>query len=529
VAKAEENLVLHSQAFANSAWGVNGATKTSTTTTDPAGGATALTLTKTAEHPNSLRQFTSAPCASRTYTISCWLKGTAGETVRLYMDNVTNQTLGTNITLTATWALYSFTGTFNSTTASASCGVAFNSGTTATAVDVAFFQLEERSAVTAYTPTTTQPITNYVPVLLSAANNVARFDHNPVTGESLGLLIEEQRTNLLVRSEEFENTSWFKLRASISASNTVIAPDGTLTGDRLQEDTTANLSHWVRQTVSVTSGTTYTWSVYLKNDNRRYAQLTLGDNAVAFGSAFIVLDLQNGTIISSGAAVLASTISPVGNGWYRASVTAAAIATTSSAYAYVLLHNETTTTYTGDGFSGIYIWGAQLEAGAFPTSYIPTVASQVTRSADAASMTGANFSSWYRADEGTLYGEAVTRTNVAIFTAWDGTQNNRVAIASRASGIIGSSGFVIYNNTAQTAFTFTHANNNKVALAYANNDVATTLNGAAVQLDTSASIPSTNQAVIGFDGAARVTGWIRKIAYYPKRLANAELQALTQN
>jgi hypothetical protein len=144
-------------------------------------------------------------------------------------------------------------------------------------------------------------------------------------------------------------------------------------------------------------------------------------------------------------------------------------------------------------------------------------------------MTGANFSSWFRADEGTLYGEAVTRTNVTIFTAWDGTQNNRVAIASRASGINGSSGFVIYNNTVQTAFTFTHANNNKVALAYANNDVATTLNGAAVQSDTSASIPSTNQAVIGFDGAARVTGWIRKLAYYPKRLANAELQALTQN
>ena len=75
-----------------------------------------------------------------------------------------------------------------------------------------------------------------------------------------------------------------------------------------------------------------------------------------------------------------------------------------------------TVTYDGNGTSGIYLWGAQLEEGAFPSSYIPTTTAAATRSADVASITGTAFSGWYRQDEGTFYGEATGLSGGATIT-----------------------------------------------------------------------------------------------------------------
>jgi hypothetical protein len=109
-------------------------------------------------------------------------------------------------------------------------------------------QLEQRASVTAYTPTTTQPITNFVPVLQTAVNNQARFDHDPVSGESLGLLIEEQRTNLVINSEQFE--LWTSVGTSIDI-NTTVAPDGTQTADTMRETGSTSLSHRRQSTITI--------------------------------------------------------------------------------------------------------------------------------------------------------------------------------------------------------------------------------------------------------------------------------------
>jgi len=388
-------------------------------------------------------------------------------------------------------------------------------------------QLEARSQATAYIATTTQPITNYIPVLQTVANNVARFDHNPVTGESLGLLVEEQRTNLLERSEEFDNAYWTKTASSITA-NTIVAPDGTLTSDALVENT-ATAAHQLSRSVSFVSGTTYTVSVYAK-PNGRNIRLSFGSSAFTVGQ-IVNFNLSAGTgAVVSGTPTFSITL--VGNGWYRCTLTATATVTTTTSVAFVAL-SGTSATYTGDGYSGIYVWGAQLEAGAFPTSYIPTVASQVTRSADAASMTGANFSSWYRADEGTLYTEAnkLFAASGYVYSITDGTLTNEI----RQTWGGNNNRFleITTNSVSQSSLSFSSAYINgvfvKTAHAYKFNDIAASVDSATVATDTSAIIPAVNQMQVG----ARVTNitsnnsTIKKLAFYPKRLTNAQLQSLT--
>ena len=381
-------------------------------------------------------------------------------------------------------------------------------------------QLEQRDTVTAYTPTTTQRITNYVPTLLTAPSNVARFDHNPVTGESLGLLVEEQRTNLFLQSETF-GSSWSKTRCSITA-NTVVAPDGTLTGDKLVEDTTAINSHVAGQVGGIT-GVVSALSVYAKAAERQFITILHG--------GISIFDLSNGVVSFVGAGNTPS-ITDVGDGWYRCTVVGTA---PSTSYIGTAL-TGTSYLYTGDGYSGVYIWGAQLEAGAFPTSYIKTVASQVTRAADSASMTGTNFSDWYRADEGTLYAEAAISANPVdgrvLVEVGDGTSSNRMNI-SRGGSSNQTNAILIALGTTQAAITtlpsFILNVNSKATLAYKTNDFASSSNNNTVGTDTSGIIPVVNKLEIGATntGIARWNGTIKKLAYYPQRLTNTQLQALT--
>jgi hypothetical protein len=169
---------------------------------------------------------------------------------------------------------------------------------------------------------------------------------------------------------------------------------------------------------------------------------------------------------------------------------------------------------------------------AFASSYIKTEGSQVTRSADAASMTGANFSSWYRADEGTLYGEGAQLqgavTNRMSFIS-DGTVSNYIANNINASA--NNSGAVLANGVAQVSLGDSLAQSGvfyRQAIAYAVNDFAFTRNGAAVSTDSSGIVPVVNTLGIGnLLTTTTGSGHIRKIAYYPKRLADAEIVALT--
>jgi hypothetical protein len=446
-AKAEQNLLLQSQDFTTS-WGATNLTVTANTTTAPDGTSTAETFDDgTATGAHNANQLISGIQGNTTYVFSCFLKNVNRQFATLSVSDSPATYAGAKFDLNA--------GTAGSTAANGSgwsvtsssitsagnswyrCVLVFvpastvtsftvrvgtaTDGTTFTAnergqesytgtnsqIYVWGAQLEQRSSVTAYTATTTQAITNYIPVLLTAASGVARFQHNPTTDESLGLLIEEARTNLLVQSQDFDTAGWTKSNCSITA-NTVVAPNGILTGDKVVENTAASVTHVVQQaSITITAGASVTLSLYVKAAERNRFEMRIinaGDRLIA------EFNTTTGTVTNSyvtGTSTLSgATITNVGNSWYRITVSGVVNASSTSVTAQLFMQdNSGSNTYTGDGYSGIYIWGAQFEAGAFPTSYIATTAATVTRNADAASMTGSNFTSWYNQGEGAVYTE----------------------------------------------------------------------------------------------------------------------------
>jgi hypothetical protein len=533
VAKAEENLVKFSGDLTNAVWekSINGSATTPIVTagqTDPAGGSTAFRIqaTRLDDSSASLSVIQQSLPSAAPKTNSIWIKSNTGVSQSVCFGF----TVETAITATTDWQRLSIF------TTNISFASTFRIGTrgavnTDQSVDILVWQpqSEQRSAVTAYTPTTTQPITNYIPTLLSAPANVARFDHNPTTGESLGLLVEEQRTNLVLRSEEFNDAGWTKTRSSITA-NTIVAPDGTLTGDKLVEDLTSINDHYISGSASVTSGTTYTASAYVKKAERGFALLALVNG---FPTTSIQINLTSGAVTTGTGTPLNSFSQNVGNGWFRVGFSLASNATTTTSvriYASTdgLWNNRF---YTGDGYSGIYIWGAQLEAGAFPTSYIKTEASQVTRSADSASMVGSNFSSWYRQDEGTVYGEFMNNGVNSTIADFSVASGNPTSISLYTQGT--NANFYLFANGSIQANIISGAylakTNTKLCGAYKVDNVAASSLGKPAVLDTSAYIPQAlAQFFIGRNPSTSfLNGYIKKIAYYPARLSNENLVALT--
>lgn len=527
--KAEENLLLRSQDY-SATWTVTNLTPV-TGKTAPDTTSTATEFTASAGNATLTQSVTAV---AGDYTFSVWLRRVTGTG----NVDISANSGGTWVTqsITSTWTRFSVTQTLPAGARTPGVRVV-SSGD---AIEVWGAQMELRDAVTAYTPTTTQPITNYIPALQTAASGVARFDHDPVTVESLGLLIEEQRTNLLTYSEDFGNAVWTNTRSS-EITNIAVAPDGTLTATKFIEDTTASSSHAIFRAVagyvSFTSGSVYTFSCFVKKAERDGCRLAFNSSAFTT-NIYAHFNLNNGAITLKSNEITASA-TDVGNGWWRLAITATATITASAPVSIFILSDAgQTLVYTGNGYSGIYIWGAQLEAGEFPTSYIKTEGSQVTRSADAASMTGANFSSWYRQDEGTFYGNYIGVNNVSggtrrlIEVGIVDSSLNRFVLGYASTAT--SRWLTVTNSVTQAdvSVAATQGSSVKCAAAYKVNDIQQAANGTLGVADVNAVIPLVSAMQIGSDfsvsGSATLNGHIRKLAFYPKRLTDAQLQALTR-
>jgi hypothetical protein len=219
-------------------------------------------------------------------------------------------------------------------------------------------------------------------LIASSAANIPRIDH--FGGGCPALLSELSRANILTYSEQLNNAIWVKQSATVSA-NATTAPDGTTTADKLIE-TAVNDIHVAVQDV-VISASSLTASAFLKQSEIRYAIMVIS-NAVDKNFA-VFFDLQAGVVvgnftsIGAYAAPTSSKIENYGNGWYRCSVTATnAFATPNLAIYLNRSGTDSGLSYLGDGTSGLFVWGAQMEAGLFNTSYNPTVATAVTRAID---------------------------------------------------------------------------------------------------------------------------------------------------
>ena len=369
--------------------------------------------------------------------------------------------------------------------------------------------------------------------LQTATSGTPRFDHDPATGASRGLLIEEERTNLFQRSAEFDNAYWTKTGllafGSGSTADAIAAPDGTTSAELIVQNAN-NSAHNVNRSVGVTAGTAYTLSVFAKA--KESTVLLLSMSAVGFtASTRCWYDLSTGAIGSTNGTPTATSIQNVGNGWYRCSISKTATADVSTEFNIVIAQsNGVAGSYTGDGTSGLYIWGAQLEAAAFPTSYIPTTSATATRAEERAEIT--SIGSFYNASEGTMFAEysSITTLNQPAFTFDNSSEAERLLLHANASGI--PTFFTASSNTTQASIgigsAITANTVIKLAAAAKVDDFQAARGGTLGTADTSGVMPTVSRMMIGRRATAvPLSGHIRKVAYWPRRLSNTLLQQLT--
>jgi len=354
-------------------------------------------------------------------------------------------------------------------------------------------------------------------VLQTATTDEPRFTHNPATGESLGLLVEGAATNLLQKSDDFGDAYWTKFDATIS-SNAIVAPDGTLTGDKFVEDSGAGKFPQVYKTGVAASNVTHTLSIYAKAGERNWIVV---NNNSGFGSYRAWFNLSTGTVGTVDAGITAD-IHDCGDGWYRCEVARETAIFAAQLAAVQIAPGDGVQSYTGDGSSGLYIWRMQFEVGSKATSSIKTEASTVTRAADSASMTGTNFSSWFNASEGTFVLDAVGyESGQSIVAAQNAAVTNYMDLAWRTSGLTLTLANIVDGGVNQASLSGLSAGSNKTALAYRNNDFALSANGGAPTADSSGAVPSVDRLVFYANST------IKRLAYYPRRLPDAQLQAIT--
>jgi hypothetical protein len=377
-------------------------------------------------------------------------------------------------------------------------------------------------------------------VLQSAAIDVPRLDYNPATLAARGLLIEEARTNLLLRSEDFA-TTWSALNVTV-ATNNANSPAGTLTADTITP-AASTAAHLISQSVTVTASTAYSASVFVKSDGAPFVQIAY-DNGASVG-AFMNVNLSTGAItrgpeLAGGATSATGSVTNIGNGFYRIVVGATHTGTTGRVLISPLpageslagLNPSTTTAATDK----IILWGAQIEAGAFPTSYIPTTTTALTRAADVASVN--TLSPWYNSASGTLYVQGIlvggTAANFPYQSALVGSNVNNDSIGVNWTAASGQVRFTVRSGGVAQADVTAGSNKSagssyKIAGRYAANDFQAAIDGSLGTPDTSGSVPTITALSLGgpvsFQIGASV--WLQRVTYYPRGLANAELQGIT--
>jgi hypothetical protein len=528
-AKVEENLLTYSQEFDNAAWVKSQSSITANSTTAPDGTSTADTLTDNSAAGTYHYAYQVASFVyGTTYVLSCYAKNNNGQYIGLSAQNDVNSYAG------ATFDLVN--GTFNTNQAgtgwfaSASmtsvgngwyrCVVAITSGITLSvaiqiyrsnsssgptgygmvaytgsgqSVYIWGAQLEQRSSATAYTATTTQAITNYIPKLLTAGANQPRFDHNPTTGESLGLLIEEQRTNSVTNSDM--QAGWSIPNAGYTYADKVIAPDGSLISS-INKNSTYQL---IRQgsVFNPAVSATYTVSFWAK--------------AISGSNPTVSFDL--GDLTGSGTAITTT--------WTRYSFTQAVTAgATPHSFLDITLPDNVT----------IALWGVQVETGASMTSYIATTSTATTRNADTWVIPNTHFTKIYNFAEFSIYLELARNYATAIdSTIWQiGTGTGNIQMYQyRNSGYVYLYGARNNHSTLEasisTTTTVLSTAYAKIAGSFKTNNFNLVINSVVLGTDTTGQIPTEVTEFIG----GNLPGYYKKIMIYPILVTNAQLQALT--
>jgi hypothetical protein len=406
--------------------------------------------------------------------------------------------------------------------------------------------LDSRFTFTRSTTATFINSSGYVESIGAAASNdptKARFDYNPTTLTANGLLIEGSATNLIYWSESFDTTgaainwNWSALNVTRGTVTTTAPSGSSATVVKIQETTATGLHAPLIVYGSLTSSV-YTVSLFAKAVERQY--LSLFDNGGSAANAMFNLS-GNGTVVSESTAGIA-TITPYPNGWYR--ITMRTPTLTNINLQFRLSTDGSVTSYQGELNSGVYIWGAQLEAGSGgASSYISTGASQVTRAADTCIAASTGFSSWFTGGTtGTFYADwfggvrGITSTVRTVLSTSDVTGRHLHLQQTAAAGNLKVADFGAANSVT-TSNSITSGARTKGAFSFSGSTVNLTLNGGTVATSSSIAFStaptylvlggtSTNGSTIT-DATVLLNGSIRAIKYWPSVLPTATLQSLT--
>ena len=379
--------------------------------------------------------------------------------------------------------------------------------------------------------------------LLRTVNaGVPRFEHDPLTGICKGLLVEPSVTFLDTNSEQLDSASWAKNHLSVTP-NATTAPDGATTADKLYEDTAATAQHAVWLPNYSATNVTLTGQVCVKAAERTQITIYVSNGTTHFlGASF---DLATGLFIaqrvygSGDYSGLTYTIEKLPGGYYLISITLNKSAVNSNNIFTIELMKDSNANYTGDGVSGLYIWGAKFYAGTGPTSYLPTTAAGVTRAADLCTVDVTqlkrNGNALWSGKEGTLVVEFQRKINVQAGSypgvcSLNTDSSNRISILLNGdSQTVGcsarnSSGW----QASLIAGAFAKGSPGKVAFAFASSDFATAMNGTIGQKSTSGVLPSVTTLNVGFDGISNyLNGTVKSLKLYNRRIADADLVALS--
>ncbi len=369
----------------------------------------------------------------------------------------------------------------------------------------------------------------------TVADTSSRLNYDLLNGKVVNCphyLLEPASTNIIEYSEDFSNSAWTKSNTTIT-SNSIISPDGTLNASTLT-DNTANGIHRLRDSVSLSASTDYSLSVFAKKGTLSNIQLALINTANSNTSSR-VFDLENGVLGESltNQTLSNSKITDYGNGWFKCEITAQ-LASTPNTYQITLATkssgnatNASQVTYDGDGTGNVYIFGAQLEQGSYPTSYIPTNGTAITRAAETA--IGSGDAATFNDSEGVLMAEISALANDGTnryISISDGTSVNRIHIFFTSSntirGLIRPGNGNIDSDVNILLF-------NKAAYKYKSGDSAFWVNGFKVGVNTDTTMPS-GLDQLNFnkgDGTSDFYGKTRELQYFDSVLTDAQLETLT--
>lgn len=422
------------------------------------------------------------------------------------------------------------------------------------ALDLWFSNFKTLSATTGPTPSFSRASSGTYfdgnGVLQTASTNVARFNHtyNGTSWVSKGLLIEGQRTNLILQSNTLTDAAWSKYRLSVSSDSTV-GPDGSTISKIVSTSASAPQQIYNTTKITLSASTNYTLSLIVKKGDSNFISTVLvGDSGNYIACVYDIsgtsdttasqtaVGATSGTIVSSSAKYL-------GNGFFRVSMTGST--TFSGGYNFWVQFQNAATGNTFDGFgntstggaNGAYFYAgyAQLESGSFPTSYIPTTSSSVTRSADVCQITGSDFSGFWNQSEGSFTAECDVNgfndSGVNYMGVASSGGLSQYAFVGRFQGSLTSLNYQIYNGSpaGDITLTLTAATLTKSAFGFKANDCAASVNGGTVSTDVSVAMTTAlTQLEIGnFLGNNFLNGHISRLRYWNTRLENGTLRVLS--